>query len=177
MVKKERWRWNGSKSLRANELKMIFREARITDIPQLQVVRNLVKENVLSDPALVTNKDCENYMFGRGKGWVCEVDGSVVGFAIVDLIDHNVWALFVRPGFEGQGIGKKLHDDMLDWYFAQTSVTIWLGTTPGTRAEKFYRTAGWREAGTHGKGEIKFEMSATGWKNRSPDHKRNQRSV
>lgn len=143
---------------------MIFREAEITDIPQIQVIRNLVKENVLSNPALVTDKDCENYMFNRGRGWVCEVDGSVVAFAIADLIDHNVWALFVQPGFEGKGIGKKLHDDMLDWYFDQTDLTIWLGTSPGTRAENFYRRAGWKEVGTHGKGEIKFEMTATSWK-------------
>jgi GNAT superfamily N-acetyltransferase len=92
------------------------------------------------------------------------VDGSVVAFAIADLIDHNVWALFVQPGFDGKGIGKKLHDDMLDWYFAQTDLTIWLGTAPGTRAENFYRRAGWKEAGIHGKGEIKFEMTATSWK-------------
>jgi len=64
------------------------------------------------------------------------------------------------------GIGKRLHDDMLDWYFAQTSTTIWLGTAPATRAEKFYRKAGWQEVGIHGKGEIKFEMTAADWKSR-----------
>lgn len=145
---------------------MIFREARVSDIPQIQGVRNSVKENTLSDPALVTDKDCEDYMFNRGKGWVCEMEGRVVGFAIADLVDHNVWALFVQPGFDGRGIGKRLHDDMLDWYFSQTVLTIWLGTAPNTRAEKFYRMAGWKEAGIHGKGEIKFEMSATNWKER-----------
>jgi GNAT superfamily N-acetyltransferase len=145
-------------------MKMLFREARITDIPQIQVVRNSVKENTLSNPALVTDKDCENYLVNRGKGWVCETDGSVVGFAIVDLIDHNVWALFVQPGFDKKGIGKKLHDNMLDWYFSQTDLTIWLGTSPNTRAEKFYRKAGWKEVGTRGKGEIKFEMTAVNWK-------------
>ena len=144
---------------------MIFREATTTDIPQIQLVRNSVKENVLSDPALVTDKDCEDYLLGRGKGWVCEIEGEVVGFAIADLIDHNVWALFVKPGFDKKGIGKKLHDDMLDWYFAQTDLTIWLGTAPGTRAEGFYRKAGWSEVGIHGKGEIKFEMTASHWKN------------
>jgi len=146
-------------------MKMIFREATTTDIPQIQLVRNSVKENVLSDPALVTDKDCEDYLLGRGKGWVCEIEGEVVGFAIADLIDHNVWALFVKPGFDKKGIGKKLHDDMLDWYFAQTDLTIWLGTASGTRAEGFYRKAGWIEVGIHGKGEIKFEMTASHWKN------------
>jgi hypothetical protein len=32
------------------------------------------------------------------------------------------------------------------------------------QAEVFYRRAGWREIGTHGKGEIKFEMTADEWK-------------
>ena len=145
-------------------MKMLFREARITDIPQIQVVRNSVKENMLSNSALVTDNDCENYLVNRGKGWVCEIDGSIVGFAIADLLDHNVWALFLQPGFDKKGIGRKLHDDMLDWYFSQTDSTIWLGTAPNTRAENFYRKAGWKEAGIHGKGEIKFEMTAATWK-------------
>ena len=145
---------------------MLFREARITDIPQIQVVRNSVNENMLSNSALVTDNDCENYLVNRGKGWVCEIDGRIVGFAIADLLDHNVWALFLQPGFDKKGIGRKLHDDMLDWYFSQTDSTVWLSTAANTRAEKFYRKAGWKEVGMHGKGEIKFEMSKADWKNR-----------
>ena len=143
---------------------MFFREARVEDISQIQIVRNSVKENTLSNPALVTDKDCEVYITRRGKGWVCVIDDRIIGFAIVDLIDHNVWALFIQPGFEGRGIGRKMHDHMLDWYFNQTSLPIWLGTSPNTRAERFYRAAGWKEVGIHGKGEIKFEMAADDWK-------------
>ena len=143
---------------------VIYREAKPADIAQIQVVRNSVKENALSDSGLVTDKDCENYLLHRGKVWICETDGRVVGFAIADLVDHNVWALFVHPDFDKRGIGKRLHDDMLDWYFSQTDSTIWLGTAPNTRAENFYRKAGWKEAGIHGKGEIKFEMTAATWK-------------
>jgi hypothetical protein len=36
---------------------------------------------------------------------------------------------------------------------------VWLSTSPGTRAEQFYRKAGWKETGIYGKGEIKFEMT------------------
>ena len=143
---------------------MIFREALVKDIPQIQVVRNSVKENILSNPALVTDNDVEDYIIRRGKGWVCEVEGHIVGFAIADLQDNNIWALFIHPDFERKGIGKKLHNDMLRWYFSKTSETVWLGTSPGTRAETFYRKAGWKEAGTHGKGEIKFEMNLERWK-------------
>ena len=143
---------------------MIFREAQLTDISQIQVVRNAVKENMLSNPALVPDGDVEDYMFNRGKGWVCEIDKTIVGFSIVSVTDKNVWALFVQPGYDKMGIGKKLHDLMIDWYFEQTTETIWLGTSPGTRAEQFYRKAGWKDAGMHGK-EVKFEMTAEQWKN------------
>ena len=143
---------------------MIIREATTADIPQIQVVRNSVKENMLSDPALVPDKDVEDYIHNRGKGWVCEINGNIAGFAIVSVKDHNVWALFIQPGHDKKGIGKRLHEEMMNWYFSQTNEVIWLGTAPNTRAEAFYRKAGWREAGLHGKGEIKFEMTAEQWR-------------
>lgn len=142
---------------------MKIREAELKDIVQIQVVRNLVKENRLSDPGLVPDSDVEDYMTRRGKGWVCEINDEVVGFAIADLVDNNIWALFIHPDFERIGIGKKLHDEMMNWYFSKTDKTVWLGTSPGTRAELFYRKAGWKEAGLHGKGEIKFEMTKNDW--------------
>lgn len=142
---------------------MVIREAKIEDIKQIQVVRNSVKENMLSNPDLVTDKDCEEFITERGKGWVCEIDNTIVGFSIVDLKENNVWALFIDPVFEGKGIGQKLHNIMLDWYFEKTKEKIWLGTAFNTRAEKFYRKAGWREAGLHGTKEIKFEMTLADW--------------
>lgn len=146
---------------------MKIREASVDDINQIQIVRNAVKENTLSSPNLVTDEDCAEFITNRGKGWVCEIGNTIVGFSIVDLKDHNIWALFLRPEFEKQGIGKKLHDVMLDWYFAQTRENVWLGTAPKTRAEGFYRKAGWTEIGTHGKGEVKFEMTYDAWINRN----------
>jgi GNAT superfamily N-acetyltransferase len=142
---------------------MVFREATTTDIPQIQFVRNAVKENILSNPALVSDADVENYITKRGRGWVCEIDNRITGFAIADLQDNNIWALFIHPDFEGRGIGKKLHDEMLDWYFAQNKNELWLSTSPGTRAEKFYLKAGWKENGVYGKGEIKFELTRKQW--------------
>lgn len=147
-----------------NEMKKITREATRMDIKQIQVIRNLVKENKLSNPDLVTDKDCEEFISRRGKGWVCEVNREVVGFAIADLKEKNVWALFLHPAFEKRGIGKQLHDAMLEWFFEQTNENIWLGTAPHTRAEGFYRKAGWTEIGMHGKKEIKFEMTQANWK-------------
>jgi GNAT superfamily N-acetyltransferase len=142
---------------------MLVREAKIEDIKQIQVVRNSVKENVLSNPDLVTDKDCEEFLFERGKGWVCEIDSQIVGFAIVDIKENNIWALFLDPNFEKQGIGRKLQDTMLNWYFSQTKDSVWLGTAFNTRAESFYRKSGWKEIGLHGTKEIKFEMTFESW--------------
>jgi RimJ/RimL family protein N-acetyltransferase len=150
----------------ASDHRMNFREATLEDIQQIQVVRNSVKENMLSDPNLVPDKDVADYITNRGKGWVCEVGDTIVGFSIISITDNNVWALFVKPGYEKKGIGRILHDLMMDWYFNQTSTTAWLGTAPGTRAESFYRRAGWTNKGMHGSKELKFEMRAEDWTSR-----------
>lgn len=147
---------------------MIIREAKIEDIRQIQTVRNSVNENTLSDPNLVTDKDCEAFITVRGKGWVCEVDNQIIGFAIADLKENNIWALFLNPQFEGKGIGQLLHRTMLNWYFSQTREKVWLGTAFNTRAERFYRKAGWTAVGSHGTKEIKFEMTFEDW-SKSPN--------
>lgn len=145
---------------------MQIREATVNDIPQIQFVRKSVLENKLSDPALVTDKDCEEYLTRRGKGWVCELNNEIVGFAIADLQDNNIWALFLLPAYEKQGIGCSLHDTMLCWYFSKTAHPVWLTTAPETRAEGFYRKLGWKEIGLYGKGEIKFQMTLLEWEMR-----------
>lgn len=145
------------------ELIMIIREATIDDIKHMQIIRNSVTENTLSNPGLVTDADCKEYITVRGKGWVCEIDNKIAGFAIADLKENNIWALFIDPQFEKKGIGQLLHKTMLDWYFTQTKDTVWLCTAFNTRAEQFYRKAGWTAVGTHGTKEIKFEMTYNDW--------------
>jgi GNAT superfamily N-acetyltransferase len=145
---------------------MIFREALVTDIPQLFEVRYSVRENVLSDPGLVTGQAVRDYLTRDGKGWVVEEAGLVAGFGIVGLAQKSVWALFVRPEYESRGLGSRLLQIMLDWYFGQTRETVWLSTGAGTRAEEFYRRAGWQETGRLPKGEIRFEMTYHQWQHR-----------
>ena len=142
---------------------MNFRQAIPEDIPQIQIVRNSVKENQLSNPNLIPDDLVEEFITKRGKGFVCEIDDKIVGFSIVDFVENNVWALFLLPEFEGKGIGKKLHQLMLDEYFSKTKETIWLSTEANSRAETFYKKHGWKNAGFHGN-EVKFEMSFEDWK-------------
>lgn len=137
--------------------------ATLAHIPQIQIVRNAVTENTLSNPNLVPDSDVADYITNRGRGWVAVINNQVVGFAIADLISNNVWAIFIHPTHHKKGIGKQLHHTMLNWYFNNTNTTIWLGTTPNTRAEAFYRKAGWVAVGMHGGNEIKFEMTKSNW--------------
>lgn len=137
-----------------------IREARYEDIETIQIIRNAVRENRLSDPAKVKDSDVQDYIQNRGKGWVFEQDGHIAGFAIGDLQDANIWALFVLPEMEGNGIGKYLHNIMIQWMFDQGLKTIWLSTAPGTRAELFYRKAGWKDIKRTEHGEIYFELNA-----------------
>ncbi|WP_316814483.1 GNAT family N-acetyltransferase [Pedobacter nyackensis] len=146
---------------------MIFRTAELSDIKQMQVVRHLVKENTLSNPDLVPDEDVAYYITEKGKGWVCELNGKVVGFSIIDLQERSVWALFVDPDFAEKGIGKKLHQLMIDWYFQQTKDKVVLGTGPNTRAEKFYAFQGWTQVGSYANGETKFELSYERWIHRT----------
>lgn len=142
---------------------MTIRQAHTPDIEALHTIRMAVKENVLSNPALVTQQDYEHFLTTGGRGWLCEVEGRVAGFAILDMQRRNVWALFVDPDHEGRGIGKRLQDEMLQWYFTQTDEPLWLSTGPGTRAEEFYRRTGWKETGMTSGGETRFEMSRGDW--------------
>lgn len=140
-----------------------IREASIEDTEQIQFVRQSVRENRLTRPHLVTDQHVREYLTERGKGWVCEVRDQICGFAIADLKENNIWALFIHPEFEKKGIGRQLQKIMLDWYFEQGKKEVWLSTSPQTRAEQFYRQSGWQETGLHGKDEIRFEMTRERW--------------
>lgn len=120
-------------------------------------VRASVRENRLSDPARVQPHHTKA-MLRAGRGWVCEVDGVVVGFAVADLHAASVWALFVDPAYERRGIGRRLHDAMVQWLFASGVERITLTTDPDTRAEHFYQAAGWQAAGREANGEVRYVL-------------------
>jgi GNAT superfamily N-acetyltransferase len=143
---------------------MTIREAGVKDIEALSAIRLAVKENVLHNPALVTHKDYVDYLTVHGKGWLAEIYGVIAGFAIAGLEHNNIWALFVHPDFEKNGVGKQLHHTMMNWYFSQTDKPVWLTTAPGTRADAFYRKAGWKDVGMSGN-EVKFELRFSEWEN------------
>ena len=134
-----------------------FRPATIADIPALVSIRMSVRENMLVH-AVITEDDYAQAITVDGRAWVCEVDSTVVGFACGRLTQGDIWALFVREAFEGQGIGSALLARVTDWMFAAGQAEIWLTTAPGTRADRLYRHLGWTQVGTTATAETKLEL-------------------
>jgi GNAT superfamily N-acetyltransferase len=135
---------------------MNLRQALRAHVPDIQRVRRAVKENRLTT-SVVTDEDVVEAIEHTGRGWVVEDDGRIVGFAIGNARTGNVWALFVDPDHEGRGHGRRLHDAMVAWLWAQGLTRLWLTTGAETRAARFYAAAGWRLAGTEPNGELLFE--------------------
>ena len=147
---------------------MVIRNATIADFEELHRVRMLVRENQLSDPTKVTFEHYAEMLEKHDSGWLCELEGQVVGFAIADVASSSIWALFVLPAFEGKGVGKRLHDIMVNWCFDYAALDkLWLTTDPATRAEAFYLKAGWQSMGLDESGEMRFELSKQSWKQKS----------
>jgi GNAT superfamily N-acetyltransferase len=124
-------------------------------------VRMSVRENRLVSMQL-TEADYVDAIESRGHGWVVELEGSIVAFAIGDASNGSIWALFVEPGFEGRGFGRLLHDEMVNWLWQQGHDRLWLTTDPGTRAQRFYEAAGWRTVGLGPHGEVRLELYKRG---------------
>jgi GNAT superfamily N-acetyltransferase len=134
----------------------LLRQAVATDIADIQRVRRLVRENRLVS-TVISDEDVLEAIERTGRGWVVEADGEIVAFAIGNATNGNIWALFVDPDHERRGFGRMLHDTMTEWLRSRGVGRLWLTTEPGTRAQKFYESAGWCFAGVTPQGEHRYE--------------------
>lgn len=143
---------------------VIIRTAVASDIPAMHRVRLAVTENRLTSN--ITEASYVSAIAEPGCGWVAIEGGIVIGFAVGNGATGNIWALFVDPDHEGLGIGRHLHDAMVRWLFGGGLPRLHLGTGAGTRAEVFYRQAGWRRTGLSSDGEVEFELRVSDFKRR-----------
>jgi GNAT superfamily N-acetyltransferase len=120
-------------------------------------VRMSVQENRLTSIAL-SEHDYAVAIDQTGRGWVVELQGNIVAFAVGNSVSGSIWALFVEPSHEGKGYGRRLHDIMVAWLWEQGHHQLSLTTEPDTRAERFYAEAGWKRAGLAPAGEVRFEL-------------------
>ncbi len=147
------------------------RQAAVADIPAMSRIRLAVKENALSSPARITEAMYRDYLDALGRGWVAEQDGEIIGFAYADRTDASIWALFVDPGREGIGAGKRLLRLAVDWLFEIGNDEVRLGTAAGTRADRFYALQGWTREDMKDDIEVWYRLRRADW------HARNAREV
>ncbi|MDV6208091.1 GNAT family N-acetyltransferase [Rhodococcus erythropolis] len=146
----------------SSAIKSMIRLADAADVPDIFDVRTSVRDNHMTIEELaeegITPDALPGMLDGSGRGWVAEVDGRVVAFAMVDADEATVFALFVRPEFEGQGLGKILLEVAEAWLVEQGLREIWLVTDKDltVRANGFYRHLGWRDDGIQADGQVRL---------------------
>ena len=128
-----------------------IREIGVGDIPALFRVRTATDENRLTAEELnalgINETSVKDKLLGSYKGWLCESEGSVVGFAMGDKSLGEMWVIAVLPSHVGRGIGGALLTKVEDWLFGEGCSEIWLTTDIDTRlrAYSFYQKHGWRD--------------------------------
>jgi GNAT superfamily N-acetyltransferase len=128
-----------------------IREITEDDIPDLFVVRVATHENQLSREELaslgITEETLKTRLRGTFKGWLCDVNAQVVGFAIGDRATGELWVIALLPQYIGQGIGSALLRRVEDWLQASGCARLWLTTDldPNLKAYRFYRQHGWHD--------------------------------
>lgn len=137
----------------------IFRQADLHDIPAMSAIRLAVRENVLSHPDRITRQMYEDYLALRGRGWVAVINGEIAGFSYADKGHASIWALFIAPQHEGQGLAKQLLKLATDWLFELGHPSVQLSTGADTRADRFYAMQGWRRERVE-QGDAYYRLSA-----------------
>ena len=123
------------------------------DLPQVFDVRVSTLENSVTLEYLeelgITPESVAAAIQDDAKGWVCETNGRIVGFAMGDKSDGEVTVLALHPDFEQRGYGKQLLARVRDWLFDAGHEEIWLltGANESFRAYGFYQAQGWRPTG------------------------------
>lgn len=137
-----------------------IRPASVTDVSAMFKVRSSVAENTMTADELsaigVTPEAIALAIESGPCAWVSTIDEEVVGFAMVDLDDACLFALFVLPEHEGRGIGTRLTQTCESALF-ERHPAAWLETAAGSRAARLYRHLGWGSEVEIGGGDIRLE--------------------
>ena len=118
-----------------HHVSVVLRQAVRDDLSELLRVRHAVSEN---RPSLLSLSIPEDQVIEAlettGRGWVIELDGVIVAFAIGNALTGSIWALYVDPRHRGHGYGRRLYDTVVEWLWSQGHDRVWLNAQPETGA-------------------------------------------
>jgi len=145
-------------------MQTLIRAATQDDVDTLFNIRTRVVQNHLSVEQMaqlgITPQVLADSIREAPCAWVAEVDGVAAGFSMADVEDGCVFAAFIRPEFEGHGLGRRLMAQAEALLF-QHHQQIWLETAEASRANGFYQRLGWRVVEQLPQGDIRMEKHRT----------------
>lgn len=131
---------------------MTFRAIEPQDAAALIELRGRTRENAIPADALakmgITIESIGAKLRGPHRGWLCEAEGRLAGFAMGDGSSGELLVIAVAPEFEGRGIGSQLLASVEEWLWSCGWEALWLWTDvdESRRAFSFYLHHGWRKS-------------------------------
>lgn len=147
---------------------MKIRIAAESDVESLFRIRTSVHENHQSPEELsalrVTPESIAEMLRTTSRAWLAEVGDQPAAFSMADGEQGTIFAMFVCPGYEGQGLGRALMDEAESWLFSRKWKEIWLltGGDRTLRANGFYRHLGWNAVSIETDGQLKYVKRRAG---------------
>lgn len=145
-------------------MQMLTRVATPDDIDTLFAIRTSVVQNHLSREQMtalgITPQVLADSIREAPCVWIAEVEGRPVAFSMVDRAAGEVFAMFVQPGYEGLGLGRRLMAVAEAALFEQHERLFLI--TDGRdeiRANGFYQRLGWSMVARVEGDDVRYEKS------------------
>ena len=136
------------------------RTAQLSDIDGMFDVRTSVTENHLSREEMrqmgITESVVADMIEKNHCAWVATENDKIIGFTMILPDEGCLFAAFVLPEYEGQGIGHRLIFLAEQELFKHHEIA-WLETDKNSRAAKFYMQLGWGNKKEINDTDIKLE--------------------
>lgn len=145
-------------------MQILIRVATPDDIDTLFAIRTSVVQNHLSREQMtalgITPQVLADSIREAPCVWIAEVEGRPAAFSMVDRAAGEVFAMFVQPGYEGQGLGRRLMAVAEAALFEQHERLFLI--TDGRdeiRANGFYQRLGWSKVDRVEGDDVRYEKS------------------
>ena len=93
-------------------MSVLIRVATVGDVDSLFAIRTSVAQNHLSREQMaalgITPQVLTQAIRDSDCVWIADVEGQPVAFTMIDQAEGELFALFVRPGYENRGLGRQL---------------------------------------------------------------------